>query len=53
MQYGPFLKEIDAAVAYDILAIRHHGREAKTNFDYRKRDVLQILDEHSIEHVLT
>ena len=45
--------EVSGAKAYDKMNIYLNGLSAKTNFDYRKRDVLQILNKHSIEHVLT
>jgi len=36
--------ELDAARYYDALAIQNHGIRAKTNFEYSKTQILEILD---------
>ena len=36
--------EEDAAKLYDQLAIYNHGSRAKTNFSYKKSDILEILN---------
>lgn len=34
-----------AAKIYDKLAIKNLGLRAKTNFDYKRRDILKIIEE--------
>ena len=40
---GSYSKEEDAARAYDKVALQNHGSKAKTNFDYTKKEVEDIL----------
>ena len=40
---GSFSKEEDAAHSYDKVALQNHGSKAKTNFDYTKKEVEEIL----------
>ena len=40
---GSYSKEEDAARAYDKVALQNHGSKAKTNFDYTKKEVEEIL----------
>ena len=40
---GSYSKEDDAARAYDKVALQNHGSKAKTNFDYTKKEVEEIL----------
>ena len=40
---GSFSKEEDAAHSYDKVALQNHGSKAKTNFDYSKKEVEEIL----------
>ena len=40
---GSYSKEEDAARAYDKVALQNHGTKAKTNFDYTKQEVENIL----------
>ena len=39
----------EAAVLYDIVSILFHGLKAKTNFDYTKEQVIDILEEEGIQ----
>ena len=41
---GSYSKEEDAARAYDKVALQNHGSKAKTNFDYTKQEVEEILN---------
>ena len=47
---GAIMSELHAAMMYDKLAIMSHGLAAKTNFNYTKRDTLQIIDEFSTRY---
>ena len=40
---GSYSKEEEAARAYDKVALQNHGSKAKTNFDYTKQEVENIL----------
>ena len=40
---GSYSKEEDAARAYDKVALQNHGSKAKTNYDYTKKEVEEIL----------
>ena len=40
---GSYSKEDEAARAYDKVALQNHGPKAKTNFDYTKQEVENIL----------
>ena len=40
---GSYSKEEEAAKAYDKVALQNHGTKAKTNFDYTKKEVENIL----------
>ena len=40
---GSYSKEEEAARAYDKVALQNHGSKAKTNFDYTKQEVEDIL----------
>ena len=40
---GSFASEEEAARAYDKVALQHHGNKAKTNYDYTKEEVDNIL----------
>ena len=40
---GSYSKEEEAAKAYDKVALQNHGSKAKTNFDYTKKEVEEIL----------
>ena len=40
---GSYSREEDAARAYDKVALQNHGTKAKTNFDYTKKEVEDIL----------
>ena len=42
---GSFSNEEEAARAYDRVALQHHGIKAKTNYDYTKEEVEQIMSE--------
>ncbi len=45
-QYSGSIKdESQAAKLYDKYAIRNLGLRAKTNFDYRKKDIIKIISE--------
>ena len=41
---GSFSNEEEAARAYDKVALQHHGIKAKTNYDYNKEEIKQILE---------
>ena len=45
---GSYSREEDAARAYDKVALQNHGSKAKTNFDYTKKEVEEILDSPQI-----
>lgn len=47
---GSIKDEISAAKIYDKLAIKNLGLRAKTNFDYKKRDLIKIIAE--LDHEL-
>ena len=40
---GSFSNEEEAARAYDKVALQHHGTKAKTNYDYTKEEVKEIM----------
>ena len=40
---GSFSNEEEAARAYDKVALQHHGIKAKTNYDYTKEEVKEIM----------
>ena len=40
---GSFSNEEEAARAYDRVALQHHGIKAKTNYDYTKEEIEQIM----------
>ena len=40
---GSFSNEEEAARAYDKVALQHHGIKAKTNYDYTKEEVEEIM----------
>ena len=40
---GSFSNEEEAARAYDKVALQHHGIKAKTNYDYTKEEVAEIM----------
>ena len=40
---GSFSNEEEAARAYDNVALQHHGMKAKTNYDYTKEEVAEIM----------
>ena len=42
---GSIKDEITAAKTYDKLAIKNLGLRAKTNFDYRRKDLAKIVEE--------
>lgn len=42
---GGIKSELEAAKLYDKLAIFYHGMEAKTNFQYTKKDIEVLIDE--------
>lgn len=42
---GAIKDELTAAKLYDKLTIKHLGLRAKTNFDYRKKDLVKIIEE--------
>ena len=42
---GSIKDEVSAAKIYDKLAIKNLGLRAKTNFDYKKRDLMKITEE--------
>ena len=45
-QYSGSIKdEAIAARMYDTFAIKNLGLRAKTNFDYRRKDILKIIRE--------
>mmetsp|Transcript_14433 Transcript_14433/g.12706 ORF Transcript_14433/g.12706 Transcript_14433/m.12706 type:complete len:236 (-) Transcript_14433:74-781(-) len=50
MYFGAIKSERDAAVFYDKLAIVSHGIKAKTNFDYSRKDIIDILNEEEISN---
>ena len=41
---GSFSNEEEAARAYDKVALQHHGIKAKTNYDYTKEEVKEIME---------
>ena len=41
---GSFSNEEEAARAYDRVALQHHGIKAKTNYDYTKEEVKEIME---------
>jgi hypothetical protein len=42
---GSIKDELSAAKLYDKFAIRNLGLRAKTNFDYKRSDLLAIIEE--------
>lgn len=42
---GSIVTEKEAAKVYDKLAIRNLGLRAKTNFDYKRKDIIKIIKE--------
>ena len=40
---GSFSNEEEAARAYDKVALQHHGIKAKTNYDYTKEEIEEIM----------
>jgi hypothetical protein len=40
---GTFNTAEEAARAYDKVALQHHGIKAKTNYDYTKEEVAEIM----------
>ena len=41
--FGTLKEEIEAARFYDRVSIQYHGIKAKTNFNYTKEEVMDIL----------
>lgn len=41
---GSYTNELEAAKAYDFTSIQYHGIKALTNFDYKKSQVVQIME---------
>ena len=50
MYFGAIKSEKEAALFYDKLAIVSHGIKAKTNFDYSRQDIINILNEEEISN---
>ena len=48
MYFGAISSEEEAARLYDKLSVVFQGLEAKTNFDYTKQDVLDILNDREL-----
>jgi hypothetical protein len=42
---GSYSNEIEAARAYDKVALQNHGSKAKTNFDYNADEIKRIMGE--------
>lgn len=51
MYFGAIEDEEEAARFYDKLAIVSHGIKARTNFDYTRRDIIDILNEEGLSRV--
>lgn len=45
---GTISTEIEAARLYDKVAIQNHGVKARTNYDYTKEEILNVLNEPTI-----
>ena len=48
MYVGAIVDEIEAARIYDKLAILSHGIQARTNFDYSREEIIDILNDESL-----
>lgn len=48
MYFGAIEDEKEAALFYDKLAIVSHGIKARTNFNYTRRDIIEILNEEGL-----
>jgi len=46
---GSYTTELEAAHAYDRVALQSHGIKAKTNFDYTPQQIMQIQKEKQRE----
>jgi len=51
MYFGAIENEADAALFYDKLAIISHGIKARTNFNYTREDIIEILNDESLSRV--
>lgn len=51
MYFGAIEDEKEAALFYDKLAIISHGIKARTNFNYTRSDIINILNEEGLSRV--